>query len=123
MGAAAVAALGATLIGAPAQANDAGVCSKAWSTYKACAASAQWEDNNDSFYLYDNEADGAGVRVLWSKNGVGQTPLHHNGGNGTYSRFQFSSPKGTIMQFQVCIEKNNVTPVETCSGKIVGTAG
>lgn len=124
MGAAASAAvLGTVLFATPAQASDAGGCTKAQSPYKACAGTVQFEDNGDWFYLYDNEADGAGVHLHWYKNGVLQPAIYYGGGAGTWGKFQRNAPAGTLFKFEVCIETNNVVFVNTCSGPIVATAG
>ena len=122
-GAASAAVLGAVLIATPAQASDAGACTQAQSPYKFCAGAVQFEDNGDYFYLYDHEADGAGVHLMWSKGGVEQTPIYYGGGAGSYRKFQRNAPKGTSMRFSVCIETNNTVFVMTCSNPVVAYAG
>jgi hypothetical protein len=115
MGAAATAVLGSILIATPAQASDAGACTAADGKYKRCAGSVQFEDNGEVFYIYDNEADGAGTHVIWYINNVEQPTMYWGGGAGTYGKFNRSAAEGAKIRFTVCVETSDFVFVNTCS--------
>ena len=123
LAASALAVLGTALVAAPAQAGTTGsACSKASGSYKFCAASVVFMDEGEKFYIYDNEADGAGAFVYWYKAGVAQGSIYWGGGAGTYHVFDRSAPEGVTVRFYVCVETNDHVPVGTCSADVYATA-
>ena len=119
----ALAVLGTGLLAAPANAGTtASACSKASGNYKFCAASVVFMDVGEKFYVYDNEADGAGAFVYWYRAGIGQGSLYWGGGAGTYHVFDKSVAEGVAVTFSVCVETNDNVPIGTCSENVLAWA-
>jgi hypothetical protein len=120
---AAIAVLGTGLMATPAHAGTTGsACSKASGSYKYCAAGVVFMDEGEKFYVYDNEADGAGAFVYWYRAGVAQGSMYWGGGAGTYHVFDKSAAEGVIVRFYVCVETNDNVPIGTCSDDVYATA-
>ncbi|WP_021591803.1 hypothetical protein [Actinomadura welshii] len=97
--------------------QNAGACTRASGSHAKCAGSAKFQAKGEHFFLTDNAADGAGVFLQITVDGVVLTPNKKNTkGAGTTIDFNSWWPEGLKVEFVVCLTDDGVVLSKTCNG-------